>query len=154
MSIRKINIFDKIGALIPGYSGYAERDSRKNCDKKLRIFLSERLKKFEDLINEKILDTINESKIENLAHLEILRKKTSNLSSKIGFAPYGSNAFFSDQKIDSNELDVIYNYDLEISEKIETLFLDDTINYNEAINIISSVEDILMSRNNFIKKLK
>jgi hypothetical protein len=149
MSIRKINVFDKIGTLIPGYSGYAERDSRKNCDKKLRIFLSERLKRFE-----KIVETINESKLENLAYLETLRKKTSNLSSKIIFAPYGSNAFFSDQKIDSNELDVIYNHDLEISEKIETLFLDNAINNNEAVNIISSVEDILMSRNNFIKKFK
>jgi len=69
MSIRKINIFNKIGNLIPGYS---ERDSRKNCDKKLRIFLSERLKKFEDLISEKIVDTINESKLENLAYLETL----------------------------------------------------------------------------------
>ena len=154
MSIRKINVFDKIGTLIPGYSGYAERDSRKNCDKKLRIFLSKRLKKFEDIISEKIVDTINESKLENLAYLETLRKKTSNLSSKIILAPSGSNAFFSDQKIDSNELDVIYNHDLEISEKIETLFLDDTINNNEAVNIISSVEDILMSRNNFIKKFK
>ena len=154
MSIRKINVFDKIGTLIPGYSGYAERDSRKNCDKKLRIFLSERLKKFEDIISEKIVDTINESKLENLEYLETLRKKTSNLSSKIIFAPYGSNAFFSDQKIDSNELDVIYNHDLEISEKIETLFLDNAINNNEAVNIISSVEDILMSRNNFIKKFK
>ena len=86
--------------------------------------------------------------------MKFSEKKTSNLSSKIGFAPYGSNSFFSDQKIDSNELDVIYNYDLEISEKIETLFQNDTIDNNQAVKIISSVEDILISRNNFIKKLK
>ena len=29
---RTKNIFDKIGSLIPGYRGYAERDGRRNCD--------------------------------------------------------------------------------------------------------------------------
>ena len=33
---RKKNIFDKIGSLIPGYIGYAERDSRRVCDQKIR----------------------------------------------------------------------------------------------------------------------
>ncbi len=154
MSSRKINIFDKIGTLVPGYSGYAERDSRKNCDKKLRIHLSERLKQFEDLISDKIVGTINESDLGNLAHLESLRKKINNLSSKLVYAPYGSNSFFSDQKIDSKELDIIYKYDLEISEKIDNLFLDETINNKKTAIIISSVEDILISRNNFIKKFK
>ena len=31
------------------------------------------------------------------------------------------------------------------------LFSDDAINNNEAINIISSIEDILISRNNLLK---
>jgi hypothetical protein len=30
------NIFDRIGSLIPGYSGYADREGRRNCDKVLR----------------------------------------------------------------------------------------------------------------------
>ena len=34
---RSKNIFDKLGSLIPGYRGYAERDSRRNCDKLLLV---------------------------------------------------------------------------------------------------------------------
>lgn len=154
MSLRKINVFDKIGTLIPGYQGYADRDSRKNCDKKLRVHLSDRLNQFEDSTINKIVDSVNKSNLENLTGLETIRKIANNLSSKIIYAPYGSNSFFSNQKIHAKELDKIYKFDLDISEKIELLFPNEAINDKEVINIINSIEDILINRNNFIKKFK
>ena len=48
---RKVNILDKIGALIPGYSGYAERDGRRNCDKILRESIANQLISSIDLTN-------------------------------------------------------------------------------------------------------
>ena len=112
MSQRSINILDRIGTLIPGYSGYADRDSRKNCDKKLRIFLSDKLRGFENLISESIADCAKSSDLIEMNKLESIRKKINTLSSKILYAPYGSNAFFSDQKINTTELDQIYDYDI------------------------------------------
>ena len=41
------NVFDKIGSLIPGYKGYAERDGRRNCDKILRDSISAQLSEAE-----------------------------------------------------------------------------------------------------------
>ena len=51
---RSKSIFDKIGALIPGYRGYAERDSRRNCDKLIRNQISEKLSECVLNINNKI----------------------------------------------------------------------------------------------------
>jgi hypothetical protein len=154
MSQRSINILDRIGTLIPGYSGYADRDSRKNCDKKLRIFLSEKLRGFENLISESIADCAKSSDLIEMNKLESIRKKINTLSSKILYAPYGSNAFFSDQKINTTELDQIYDYDINISDEIDKLLLLDCFSNNETSNTISNLTTLLNNRNNFIKNFK
>ena len=46
------NVFDKIGSLIPGYKGYAERDGRRNCDKILRDSISAQLSECEIFTNQ------------------------------------------------------------------------------------------------------
>jgi|TARA_B110000037_G_C16836053_1_gene389801 hypothetical protein len=154
MSQRSINILDRIGTLIPGYSGYADRDSRKNCDKKLRIFLSDKLRGFENLISESIADCAKSSDLIEMNKLESIRKKINTLSSKILYAPYGSNAFFSDQKINTTELDQIYDYDINISDEIDKLLLLDCFSNNETSNTISNLTTLLNNRNNFIKNFK
>lgn len=154
MSQRSINILDRIGTLIPGYFGYADRDSRKNCDKKLRIFLSDKLRGFENLISESIADCAKSSDLIEMNKLESIRKKINTLSSKILYAPYGSNAFFSDQKINTTELDQIYDYDINISDEIDKLLLLDCFSNNETSNTISNLTTLLNNRNNFIKNFK
>ena len=40
---RKRNIFDRIGKLIPGYTGYADRSDRRKKEKKFRVLISSHL---------------------------------------------------------------------------------------------------------------
>ena len=51
---RKKNIFDKIGSLIPGYMGYAEREGRRNCDKILRNEIVSKLSEIEKILYEQM----------------------------------------------------------------------------------------------------
>jgi hypothetical protein len=53
------NIFDKIGSLIPGYKGYAEREGRRNCDKILRESIVAKLMLLEKQLNEKMLESVD-----------------------------------------------------------------------------------------------
>jgi hypothetical protein len=50
MTIRKTNIIEKIGLIIPGYKGYAVRGESRNTDKKLRENSSLIIQKCESLI--------------------------------------------------------------------------------------------------------
>ena len=52
------NIFDKIGSLIPGYSGYAEREGRRNTDKILREKIFQTILDIERLMHTKIDDAL------------------------------------------------------------------------------------------------
>ena len=62
--------------------------------------------------------------------------------------------FFSDQKIKEDELDQIYKYDLDISDRIEKLLLIEDFSEFEIISSISQISIILKNRNNYIKDFK
>jgi hypothetical protein len=64
MTQRKVNILDKIGSLIPGYSEYATRDNMRNSDKLIRIYASEKLIRIEEIMEEKKKELILNQKIQ------------------------------------------------------------------------------------------
>ena len=118
---RKVNILDKIGALIPGYSGYAERDGRRNCDKQLRSILSSKLFECEKILVKRINKAINNSDKPLMRTIEDCRKLINTTQSKINYAPYGESGFFSDQQIKEDELMKIYHFDLEMAKEVEKI---------------------------------
>ena len=149
---RSKNIFDKIGSLIPGYRGYAERDSRRNCDKLLRNQISERISHCESIINNRIKTEVKNSNLDSLRDLEDCQQKLNTLSDKIKYAPYGESSFFGDSQIKEDELQTIYQLDHDIL-LFTNKFQDDIPNSEIAdiLLFIDSLTSMLEDRNDFIK---
>ena len=147
---RSLNIFDKIGTLIPGYIGYQEREGRRECDRKLRERISDQLISIEKDIN--LL--IGKSKFENLSEIEKIRKEINNLNGLIKFSPYGASAFFSDSVIKESELENIYQKDLTILEA--TYELENSAkskDLNAIRNNIALLEKEITERNQYLKNI-
>jgi hypothetical protein len=152
---RSKNIFDKIGALIPGYRGYAERDGRRNCDKFLRNQISEKLSQCESNINNRIKIEVKNSNFDTLQELEECRQKFNTQSDKIKYAPYGESSFFSDSQIKENELQKIYELDFDLYsllQESEKYLTETTI--VDILTYISSIETMINRRNDYIKEHK
>ncbi|MBT6936922.1 MAG: hypothetical protein HN982_04995 [Candidatus Marinimicrobia bacterium] len=152
---RSKNIFDKIGSLIPGYRGYAERDGRRNCDKLLRNQISERLIYCESIINNRIKSEVKNNNLGSLRDLEDCQQKLNTLSDKIKYAPYGESSFFGDSQIKENELQNIYELDFELYtllQESEKYLIDTTI--VDILMYISSIDTMIKKRNDFIKEHK
>jgi len=152
---RKVNILDKIGALIPGYSGYAERDGRRNCDKQLRSILSSKLFECEKILVKRINKAINNSDKPLMRTIEDCRKLINTTQSKINYAPYGESGFFSEQQIKEDELMKIYHFDLEMAkevEKIENVILVHDI--DSIMKKLSLLDNLRRNRNQFIREHK
>ena len=152
---RAKNIFDKIGSLIPGYRGYAERDGRRNCDKLLRNEVSEDITNCEGVLNNRIKIEVKNNNLSSLQDLEECRQKLNTLSDKIKYAPYGESSFFGESQIKEDELQKIYQSDHDIllfANKI----LDDIPNSEIAdiLLFIGSLTSMLEDRNIFIKEHK
>jgi len=152
---RSKSIFDKIGALIPGYRGYAERDSRRNCDKLIRNQISEKLSECVLNINNKIKIEIKDNRLDTLQELEECRQKFNILSDKIKYAPYGESSLFGDSQIKEDELQKIYELDFELYsllQESEKYLAEATI--LDILIYIGSIETMINKRNNFIKEYK
>jgi hypothetical protein len=148
------NIFDKIGSLIPGYRGYAEREGRRNCDKILRESVVDILILVEKQMNEKMLQFLIDKQKDKMKEIEVLRKKLNTFISKVKYAPHGETAFFTDNQIKEDELFNIYQFDLELADNVIVLTknsIDDLVFFNNSLeNCIIS----LQNRNNYINEFK
>ena len=152
---RKKNIFDKIGSLIPGYSGYAEREGRRNCDKILREGIVAKLAEAEKIIYEKMSEALKRKEKELMKDIEEARKQVNTFSSKVKFAPHGATGFFSDAKIKDNELYNIYLIDLDLAEAVNNLHNNISQSpLSEIKETIETSEQILNKRNSYINEFK
>ena len=157
---RKINLFDKIGNLIPGYKGYVIRDEKRNTDKKFRDELVSRLNQSEEFIIRYQKDLIKSDDVTNLTLWEKSRKALNTINTKIKHSSYGESSFFSEKQLKEDELDTIYNIDLELAEKVslilKTILSDITepLSAGLVLNQIFDIEQILLKRTNFINEYK
>ena len=157
---RKINLFDKIGNLIPGYKGYVIRDEKRNTDKKFRDELVSRLNQSEEFIIRYQKDLMKSDDVTNLTLWEQSRKALNTISTKIKHSTYGESSFFSEKQLKEDELDAIYNIDLELAEKVslivKTILSDiaEPLSAGLVLNQISDIEQILLKRTNFINEYK
>jgi hypothetical protein len=152
---RDANILDKLGSLIPGYAGYAERSGRRQCDRILRDQISSKISACEKKITRNISDSIQKGDSATIEEKENCRKRLNTLNSKIKYAPYGESAFFSGSRIKENELKEIYRKDLRIMETVTKLHRN--IQDLDCIDLQSFIDDIesdLEGRNTYIAGYK
>ncbi len=152
---RKKNIFDEIGSLIPGFSGYSEREERRKRDKSLRSEIALILSQCEEIINNLIDAAIQNKDKEKIQALEINRKSINTLAARIKLSPYGVSAFFDNSQIKEKELEQIYKKDLEILERVNSFKINvRNQKPSEAVADIKDIDDLLEKRNQFIKEFK
>jgi len=150
-----VNIFDKIGSFLPGYSGYAERNNRRQSDKLLREKIATTLNSCENLMSIKIRVSIQANENLKMTENEECRKKLNTLSSKVKYAPYGESAFFSNNQLKENELLVIYQKDLTLLEKVNEIHTSiPDLDAKSIIKKIDDIEVILNERNEYLKEFK
>lgn len=157
---RKMNLLDKIGNLIPGYKGYVFRDEKRNTDKKFRDELSSRLNESEKYLIHYQKELIPSNDIINLNQWEKARKALNTISTKIKHTTYGESSFFSEKQLKEEELDLIYNIDLELTEKVSLIVktiqseITEPMSAGFVLNQIMDIEKILSKRATFINVYK
>ncbi len=157
---RKINLFDKIGNLIPGYKGYVIRDKKRNTDKKFRDELVSRLNQSEEYLIRYQKKLVSSNDVTNLTLWEQARKALNTISTIIKYTTYGESSFFSEKQLKEDELDAIYKIDLELTEKVSMITKTIQVEITEpmsagvVLNQISDIEQILSKRTNFINEYK
>ena len=111
----------KILSKLPGFRGYMEREDRRNADKLLRESIADRFENQWRRVSSLQKEAISNGEIEKIDDLESSAIKIRQFIDRIKNASYGYAGFFDVIKVNTEELNAIYQYDLQMLE------LDDEI---------------------------
>lgn len=110
------DFFKKILSKIPGFSGYVERNDRRTADKLLRETIADHFETLWQRISGVQRSMVANTGIEHVDELEVAAVKLRQFIDRIRTASYGYAGFFDAVKIKTDELNTIYQYDLQLLE--------------------------------------
>ncbi|RLC41453.1 MAG: hypothetical protein DRH51_00295 [Candidatus Coatesbacteria bacterium] len=119
---------------IPGYSGYKEKETRREADKLLRVYIADKIKSHRDKITVLKERLLSEKKLDELTSLEKISSMLELLEDKVRYATYGYKGFFDAVKVKEKDLDRIYEFDAKLLQYVLDLE-DDIENLKSAFDI-------------------
>jgi len=111
--------FKKLASYIPGFSGYVERQNRRDADKLVRTTVARRFEELWKRTSNLQADLVNAGKIEYVDDLEKAALQLRTFIDKISTAARGYSGLFDAVKINEKELEQLYNFDLAFFDLAE-----------------------------------
>ena|SRR5579863_8539366 len=115
------NFLERLGDKIPGYSGFQNRELRRDVDRLQREHLAAELVRLQGLVQAKVRAFTDAGKIGALSGFVRLDRELDGLAQAIRFSDYGASGLFDPVKIGEAELDRLYQFDLGVIEDIGAL---------------------------------
>jgi hypothetical protein len=122
------NIIDKLGAFVPGYKGYKEKEMRRDTDRLLRAAIVKRLTDRKAVVDRAIADLSAKMQFDHLERLNTIRRRLDTFADQIRSAPAGYAGFFDTVQVNNEDLDRLYRHDLAVREKVE-----------EVVNLVGTI---------------
>ncbi len=163
------NILERIVEFIPGYRSYRQRERRRDVDKALRTYVTNKLRDFMTRLRNLSKPLTDAGRLSILDDLDNIYRRLEAVADKVRFASYGYAGFFDVVKIREDELDALYDFDLKLLETVnnllellkpeeETTLVQDSVKFNERFKKIESttryLETLLLDRTNLIVNVK
>lgn len=115
------NWLEKLSSKIPGYSGYVDRERRRDIDKIHREHLADRLRALKSPLTDLMRELSNTGRLFEVGPVDAAIKKLDHLENRVRFASYGYSGFFDVVKIEQAQLDLIYSFDLALVEHVDNI---------------------------------
>jgi len=115
-------LIDRLGSLVPGYAGYADRETRRECDQVLRLAVASRLGAARAALDRRTAECARTGRLDVLEPLDSLSRRVGALADALRHAPAGYAALLDAATVDAAQLDRIYAFDLEAREAGERVF--------------------------------
>jgi hypothetical protein len=110
-----------VASFIPGFSGYIERQNRRDADKLLRDTVARRFEEHWQRVSQLQSDLVSSGMIAYVDDMEKAAIQLRTFIDKIRTAPRGYAGLFDAVKINEKELEAIYQFDaafFDLSEQV------------------------------------
>src|SRR5574338_1081280 len=106
------DVFGKLLGKLPGFSGYFDREQRRSADKLLRETVASRYEEQWRRVSSVQRDMLSQGGLAYVDDMEGAAIKLRQFVDRVRTASYGYSGFFDAVKVNSKELEVLYQYDL------------------------------------------
>ncbi len=146
------NLFEKIGAFIPGYKGYSDREGRRDTDKLLRIEVAGRLERMKTSVDSVILHCMDAKQLDAIRKLDKIKRNCDTAANQIRYATRGESGFFDIVQVNEVDLDRLYQYDLSIGDDITQLdtTIKDLVTHQNVMETCANISKLLEALSNKI----
>ncbi len=113
--------FKKILNKVPGFSGYIERQKRRDSDKMIREYIFDRFRELEGRVSRLQRDFISKGEIAYVDDLEATAIKLRTFADRIKTATRGYAGLFDAVNINEAELTQLYEYDASMLDFVDEI---------------------------------
>ncbi len=111
------NSFQKLAKAIPGFAGYREAEIRRTADRLVRDHMVKLLDATRGDLND-LMRKSGTSDMDMTAKIGEAQRRLTKLRDRVDHAAYGYSGFFDAVKVENEELDRMYDYDMSLMENI------------------------------------
>lgn len=115
------SVLQKLGSLVPGYAGYADRETRRESDQALRLSVAARLGAARAALDRRTAECARTGRFDVLEPLDAVSRRVAALADAVRHAPAGYSALFDAAAVDAAGLDRLHALDLEVQGACERL---------------------------------
>jgi len=112
---------ETIAGWIPGFSGYLEREERRESDYLARKWMADRLQQAKKGLDNTLRQLADAAKLDALPPWERVRSRLDGLINKIRSAERGYSGFFDYVKVTEDVLGQVYQADMTLVESVRGL---------------------------------
>ncbi|HTQ80098.1 MAG TPA: hypothetical protein VMM92_08880 [Thermoanaerobaculia bacterium] len=108
------NALERLGAMIPGYRGFQDRELRRDVDRLEREHLCAELTRLKGALRDQARPYTEGGHLAALGGFDRLDREIDGLSQAIRFSDYGATGLFDAVKVGEPELARLYEFDLSV----------------------------------------
>ncbi|MEA2574945.1 MAG: hypothetical protein QOH93_2243 [Chloroflexia bacterium] len=111
----------KIASIIPGYKGYVDRERRRDADRLLRTELAHRYQAELTRLKRVQQGLLKGGDLNSIGEIDGVSGKLQRFIDRLQNATYGYAGLFAPVKVEGEELDQIYAFDMALASGVDTL---------------------------------
>jgi hypothetical protein len=106
---------------LPGYTGYRDKESRRDSDKRLRDSIASQLASIADRVERAGATLVQRRELEKSQAIEQLVRSLNHAANRISSQSYGYGGIFSDTPVDERALAQLFLFDKGLATKVGQL---------------------------------
>jgi hypothetical protein len=144
------DLVSEITSILPGFSGYYEKEKRREEDKLLRDYLFKKIEDIEKKVYERIKKITKSKEMKEIEKYVSITKEIERLKDSIRYSSYEYKGFFDIVDVNEETLKEIVNVDIGLIKMVKEMKEETIDDFNSLSAFLKDFEKLFEERKKII----